>query len=607
MKSLTFALLLTAQIAFSQNAVWVDLSGDWRRSADDNPIYAQPGFDDRSLEKETLPWTRSHRSLGVVWLRRAVDLPPGADLTRLAITLGPVREVYELYANGVLIGSTGPFFDNSMAQVARSRTFPLPAEAMRGGSHLQLALRTRNPRLGSISLSINRGGFYGITYAEHAPADIGASDFDQQRVRHASKWVLSALQCFLAVLILALWFSETDRTDLIWLGTVAAMNCVLSGADFFQLFPDSFPLRVDLWHSLGEAVAVAALAELVSDSLGVPLRSFRFLLWPVCLLGAILRLDAWSAFLVNGIVLFALAYGWWRQRADQRRARNLTILILALSAINQMNSYGGDVIRLFPLTFRLGQFEISYQGIASLLLVVALAALALRRLMADRAEKQRLDGELESARIVQQLLLPQSRLATPAYALEAVYEPAQQVGGDFYWHRLDADGSFLVVVGDVSGKGLKAAMLVSVAIGILRAVTAQSPAAVLQAMNEGLAGHTGGGFVTACCARFSPDGEVTCANAGHPSPYADGDELAVSAGLPLGVVSGVVYEESILTGSSFTFVTDGVVEAESATRELFGFERTRDVSVKPAAEIAAAAKAWGQTDDITVVTVRRNG
>ena len=146
----------------------------------------------------------------------------------------------------------------------------------------------------------------------------------------------------------------------------------------------------------------------------------------------------------------------------------------------------------------------------------------------------------------------------------------------------------------------------SVAIGILRNEKSSSPAAILGALNEGLTGHTGGGFVTCCCARFDTDGTVTVASAGHPAPYADGRELEVATGLPLGIAPGVTYDESTTTGHHFTFVSDGVVEAENAHRELFGFERTREISTKSAREIAEAAKAWGQNDDITVVTVRRS-
>jgi phosphoserine phosphatase RsbU/P len=153
---------------------------------------------------------------------------------------------------------------------------------------------------------------------------------------------------------------------------------------------------------------------------------------------------------------------------------------------------------------------------------------------------------------------------------------------------------------------LKAAMLVSVAIGILRNEKSASPAAVLGALNEGLAGQTGGGFVTCCCARFDPDGTVTIANAGHLAPYCEGQEVAVEAGLPLGITAEAAYEESVSEGDRFTFVSDGVVEAANRRGELFGFERTREMSGRSAQEIANSAKAWGQNDDITVITIRRS-
>ncbi len=186
-----------------------------------------------------------------------------------------------------------------------------------------------------------------------------------------------------------------------------------------------------------------------------------------------------------------------------------------------------------------------------------------------------------------------------------VYLPATEVGGDFFQVVDRDDSTRIVVVGDVSGKGLRAAMLVSVAVGILRNEKSSSPARILSVLNEGLIGRSGGGFVTCCCARFEAGGKVTIANAGHPSPYCDGREIEIEAGLPLGVVAGIEYEETVVDGGRFTFISDGVVEAENAQRELFGFERTKEISRQTAKEIADAAKAWGQTDDITVVTVRR--
>ena len=153
--------------------------------------------------------------------------------------------------------------------------------------------------------------------------------------------------------------------------------------------------------------------------------------------------------------------------------------------------------------------------------------------------------------------------------------------------------------------GIWAAPVVSVVVGALERESATAPAGVLAGLNSALVHRMGGGFVTACCSRFALDGAGTMANAGHLAPYCDGAEVALESGLPLGVVAGVEYAETPLRGSHFTLVSDGVVEAENAQRELFGFDRTREISGKSAQEIAEVAKAWSQNDDITVVTVRR--
>jgi serine phosphatase RsbU (regulator of sigma subunit) len=261
--------------------------------------------------------------------------------------------------------------------------------------------------------------------------------------------------------------------------------------------------------------------------------------------------------------------------------------------------------RLIQGGFDFADFHFRLFDSAVAVLTVVLIALLLRKLVSDRREKQRLAAEVEAARAIQQLLLPSAENVGGPFEVSAVYEPAQEVGGDLHWMRYAADGSLLVVVGDVSGKGLKAAMLVSVSIGILRNEKSMSPAAVLRALNQGLAGRMGGGFATCCCARFDPDGVATLANAGNPAPYCDGHEVEIAGSLPLGIGDDGNYPEIAIRGGYFTFVSDGVIEAEDARRNLFGFERTAAISGKSANEIAEAARAWGQNDDITVVTVRR--
>jgi len=208
------------------------------------------------------------------------------------------------------------------------------------------------------------------------------------------------------------------------------------------------------------------------------------------------------------------------------------------------------------------------------------------------------------------VILPEQVGTVPGYTVESIYLPAQQVGGDFFQILPAGEGGLLLVVGDVAGKGLPAAMLVSVLVGAIRGVAAytKDPAELLANLNERLVGRAGGGFSTALVAHIAADGSVTVANAGHLSPYLDGKEIALPGALPLGVEGGARYETTqfrLAAGSRLTFYSDGVVEAQNQKGELLGFERGRELSTQPAAAIVEAAKAFGQSDDITVVTIER--
>jgi sigma-B regulation protein RsbU (phosphoserine phosphatase) len=165
----------------------------------------------------------------------------------------------------------------------------------------------------------------------------------------------------------------------------------------------------------------------------------------------------------------------------------------------------------------------------------------------------------------------------------------------------------LIVVGDVSGKGLKAAMTVSTIIGALRGCVIREPAEVLANLNRVLHGQITG-FATCCAALIAVNGEMRIANAGNPAPYRNGDEMLVASGLPLGIVADGTYEEMsyrLPPGDRLTFVSDGVVEATNEKHELFGFARTQAISNQTAAAIAETAKLFGQEDDITVLSVTR--
>ena len=257
-----------------------------------------------------------------------------------------------------------------------------------------------------------------------------------------------------------------------------------------------------------------------------------------------------------------------------------------------------------------GPFQIWLQTLLDILAALSLALIILLRSNRQSRQQALLESELEAAREVQRVILPEQIETVPGFTVESVYQPAQQVGGDFFQILPDSRGGLLIVVGDVAGKGLPAAMLVSVLVGAIRTAAAysQSPSEVLAQLNERLVGRTHGGFSTALAAHITADGWVTIANAGHLSPYLDGKEIELPGALPLGILSAAVYDPiqfHLPHGSRLTFYSDGVVEAQNQNGELFGFDRAKHLSTQTAARIVQAAVQFGQSDDITVVAIRR--
>jgi hypothetical protein len=235
-----------------------------------------------------------------------------------------------------------------------------------------------------------------------------------------------------------------------------------------------------------------------------------------------------------------------------------------------------------------------------------------RRHVRVTAEKTVLESEMAAARAVQQVIVPEHAECFLGFCVDTAYIPAKQVGGDFFQILPDGEGGMLAVIGDVAGKGLPAAMLVSMLVGSIRtaAESSHDPARILSILHDRLAGRGEGGFSTAIAARIERDGRVTLANAGHLPPYLDGREMEFAGSLPLGFAGGGQYQATTFTmtpGERLVFCTDGVVEAQDHEGKLFGFDRTRQISTKTAVEIAEAAVAFGQSDDITVVAIEKTG
>jgi serine phosphatase RsbU (regulator of sigma subunit) len=239
------------------------------------------------------------------------------------------------------------------------------------------------------------------------------------------------------------------------------------------------------------------------------------------------------------------------------------------------------------------------------------SAILVRRTWKQWRSSERLHGEITAAQEVQSALMLVRAAGIPGFDVDAVYLPAEEVGGDFYHVLPCGEASSVIVIGDVSGKGLKAAMVASIVAGAVEVASESGrPADILTRINRVLTGRLDGGFVTCCCLRLDVNGSYTVANAGHIAPYIGGQPTLAQPGLPLGVVADAVWDEAtgvLEPGEEVVLVFDGVVEARGPKGELYGFERVEAeiAQFRGAAELAQKARDFGQDDDITILAITR--
>jgi hypothetical protein len=247
------------------------------------------------------------------------------------------------------------------------------------------------------------------------------------------------------------------------------------------------------------------------------------------------------------------------------------------------------------------------RAVVEVCVMAALFALLFREQRQIALDRAVLAGEMQAASEIQRMLAPAAAETAPGMQIDVAFHPMREVGGDFYLCRILPDGRQRILLGDVSGKGAAAAMAAALLLGRATDCDQDPPAAVLSSLNRVLIKSRVGGFATCLCADLALTGEVLLANAGHPPPYCRGEELKIASGLPLGISADTHYAETALSlepDASLTFLSDGVVEARNTAGELFGFDRTRAISIQSAEQIAHAAQLHGQEDDITVLTLR---
>jgi serine phosphatase RsbU (regulator of sigma subunit)/predicted ester cyclase len=258
-----------------------------------------------------------------------------------------------------------------------------------------------------------------------------------------------------------------------------------------------------------------------------------------------------------------------------------------------------------------------------------LAELTQQRLEQERIEHARVQQELEVARNIQQASLPKEVPTLEGWQISPYYQPAREVGGDFYDFHLLSEGRLGVVVGDATGKGVPAALVMSTTCGMLQlaaqALGSSSPGKVLERVNETLLARIPSNMFVTCfyCVVDGGSGRLRYANAGHDLPYLhrNGDAKDLRArGMPLGLMPRMGYEEKetmLDAGEAALLYSDGLVEAHDPKGEMFSFPRLRELVAEHGEDqslgdilleelYSFVGEGWEQEDDITLLTLRRS-
>ncbi|HMG88294.1 MAG TPA: SpoIIE family protein phosphatase [Terracidiphilus sp.] len=621
----------------------VSLDGPWRFHPGDSPmastgspIWATPGFDDSgwALINGGQSWSdQGYPGLsGYAWYRFTVTMPASQNSTSLL--LPPILTSFQVFVDGKPVGSAGRMPPTKLLTAEISyHMFSLTQQAVRSARTVQVAIRVWHSPLWA---SYVGGGPLEPGSLAGDPKLLATEQSHHRRSRSVlfvDYYAYSIASGLVGLVILCLFLMRTREREYMWFAAILlAQSADNALAVIFQIYAWP-PLQInDFVDGILVAIEIAATLLFFSKVLKIRVNSLgRVLLLLVALspFSTVLYWPGWASASASAALQQALllpAVLWIFYFLVQRALRgNLdailllvpTLLDVGFNSVNNLaivfdqagwiNSPEG-----VDLALRFQPFTMHLSILLHLIFLLTMLVFLIRRFTFARRQEERMAGELNAARQVQQVLLPDEADQCQGFKVEWVYQPANEVGGDFFQQIADGEFGMFIVVGDVSGKGLPAAMLVSVLVGAIRAEAARgtNPSNLLSSLNNRMMGRSQGGFTTCLAAHISADGVLTMANAGHLAPYLNGIEIDLPSSLPLGIVAELRFESIAVTlasGNSLTFVSDGVVEARARNGELFGFDRTRELSRLPAEAIARAAQQFGQEDDITVVTVEFAG
>ncbi len=626
------------------------LTGPWKFHTGDNMAWALQDFDDSDwatmdltpprgsgdaslgMSGDVPGWTaRGYAGYsGYAWYRLKVDVQ-GAK-RRLAIKMPQsADDAYQVFVDGQNIGEFGKFADQVTFYPSLPQAYSLPRGV--GNGKITIAIRMWMDSATPFN-SPDAGGLHSppiLGYASMMTALVRL-DFDDIAHKITGAGYLEMLILIMAlVMALALFWLDPLEEGYRWLGLV----CLVT------LLEDAVVLLINFKPSIGQILSIA-LQDVILAPIRIGLWVVFWGYWFRVSRISLLHRAVWSLVallvvgtamirpplygetvpvhyaavivpfllvvkLLLGLLLFVVAYLGFKKHKTEGWLAGAAVLLVVIA------NYQRE-LRLIHVRARFSilDFSISLGTMATILSLLVITVMLLQRFIESQRLKEQWKLEIQQARHIQQVLIPHRLPKVKGLEIESEYRPAREVGGDFFQILPGEEpGTALIAVGDVTGKGLQAGMLVALIVGAIRTAVQHSedPSDVLAAVNEELCERE---HASATCLilRIDPDASVTLANAGHLPPYLNSKEIEMEGALPLGIIAGgdfSVTSFQLREGDSLVLMSDGVIEAQDSQGTLFGFERVHEMlrHEMTARDIAVAAQKFGQEDDILVLRVQR--
>lgn len=629
----------------------VPLTGPWKFHTGDDPGWASPSFDDSNWESigGDRPWgSQGHpRYTGYGWYRIHLTLVQASGSPQQFSLLVPrVYDVYEIFWNGERVGYEGKMPPWPVWHVSQQPQVFQLGNRQNG----LLAFRVWKAPLFSDD-SGELGGLDGPPMVGGPEAIAGAKAIIDYEWLHTRQLQFSQQLIYglIALLSFLVWWWHRGQRVLLWMIGYALTPLIIVllldahlGLPYFLAMGLTQPANclhdVSLWflllwllhlnedRALSRLVKTVAIVSLAMTSLDGALLAVA---WRPSWLAWVQAVDAALATITTLIEILPLVLVTVAIRRRNRLqpaswiVAAMTILdgmFFALQeALRQGQRFTGWTIgnELADPLFSVNGNAVSPAMIFRGLLLVAIVVAVYMSYREERQREVLLSNEFSNARTLQRMLIPEHQISTPGFSISSSYRPALEVGGDFFQFipsEGDPNGTTLLLLGDVSGHGLKAALSVSYVIGIMRVLAEffPEPGPLLTEMNRRLCGRMDNGFATCIAVRINRFGACTLSSAGHPPPFLNWNALDVQGAVPLGLDMTARYDQTTLQfnpGDHLALYTDGLLEARKKSGELYGFERLQKLfAANPSApEAAEEAVRFGQDDDITVVTLAYTG